>query len=152
MWTEPAPPASVPASTAMMAAEFADRPFGSHGELLLPPTPGSTNVEPGVPLRIEPWPEEERRRAAEPEPAHNEISALDRMRIADHTDDDWPVFGPPVPPAPPLLPVAIPAWSEEERRRDQLERERVEAASRARQEPAVAEELPGSRPPWREAP
>jgi hypothetical protein len=81
-----------------MVAEFHDRPFGSHGEMLVPP------VEPAPPAPqpfvIPEWPEEERRRAAqgavEPQTTETAIERMMREALERGEIDEPAPLGPPL--------------------------------------------------------
>lgn len=125
-------PVANPAGLAAMASEFADKPFGSYGEMLPSPPaePPPPAPEPFV-IPPPPWQEQLERGdfdpalLAPPEAPADQVDALSAMKAASGDGYDPPAWRPIVPPTPPLLPVKIPPpdWREEELERARRERE-----------------------------
>lgn len=119
----PAPkrPALAPPTLPGMVDEFRERPYlgASYGEML--PTPTIEPAAPSVPLRIEPWPEHERRAAmrdAEPEPPPSESAIAAMMRAARENGElpEPPPIGPAVQYAPvPKVVIPEPDWEHEQK-------------------------------------
>jgi hypothetical protein len=115
----------VPAAVAMMAKEREDRPFGSTGEFLAPP-PSAPPRPAREPFVIEPWPEEERRKAMrrETEPPPKPLNGALAELKARHGDDFPELRLDPPETVAPLHPVSIPPpdWRDEDRERNRKPR------------------------------
>ncbi len=127
-------PDRVPPVAAMLAGEFGEKEFGFTGGAMLPTPEPRASAQISQTLRDRAaWtgpPELAARPADPPRDPSNTLSALDQMRIADSTDDDWPVPGPPMV-TPPLRRPEIPAvdWRHEETLRAEEHLHRLEAKS-----------------------
>jgi hypothetical protein len=143
---KPRPPSRPSALPAGMVDEWADRPLGGGGQLLPVPAAPAPPAPPELVIPPPPWAGREAELAlAEPEqPApDDDLSALDRLKLESGDGFDPPRAAGPVEVVEPLTRPQFPPpdWRLEEKER----------ARAARDEHALAEELPGSRPPRREA-